>query len=267
MLTGTKRRWEKSLTVTNINWNKTSKSKKHWLEKTLNIKKAEWDKKLNGKKADWEKLKTSPGKNVKHKNINKSTKGIRGKPLIFCFLLLQSRKTFPKQVLILPTYRDYILLHHFQSRFFTIWHYGISYFWHYFNSMFFTIRHYVPFGISYVQHYFLSTFFPIQLNVLFGIFLPSFLCPFVVLSHSMFCPFDVFYHSTFFPSNFCPIWRFCPSTFFTVSVFYFDIFSVNHFFWLIPIFYGPCWVIRLKFQPSGNIDYCKLQGKGGHSLD
>jgi hypothetical protein len=41
---------------------------------------------------------------------------------------------------------------------------------------------------------------------------------------------------------------------------------VNHFFWLIPIFYGPCWVIRLKFQPSGNIDYSKLQGKGGAQL-
>ncbi len=75
-------------------------------------------------------------------------------------------------------------------------------------------------------------------------FLPSFLCPFVVLSHSTFCPFDVFlpffFLSSFFPFQVLsidvfPIRRFshstfCPSTFVTVGVFYFDILSVNLFF-------------------------------------
>ncbi len=51
-VSGTKRRWEKKLTVTNVDWDEISKSKKHWLEKTLNIKKAERDKKLNGKNTD-----------------------------------------------------------------------------------------------------------------------------------------------------------------------------------------------------------------------
>ncbi len=102
----------------------------------------------------------------------------------------------------------------------------------------FTNRHYVPFVIYYIRHYFQSTYFPIR-RLLYStlhisrrrflpfdimsysaFFLPSFLCPLVVIYYSTFGPFDVFSvvvlsHSTF-----------SPQTFFTVGVFYF-ILSVN----------------------------------------
>jgi hypothetical protein len=162
-----------------------------------------------GQKVEWKKHRLDRrAKMLNVKNINKSTKGIREKPLIFCFLLLKRRKTFPKQVLILPIYRDYILLNHFQSRFFLP-----------FDIMVFltidiiSIRHFLSLDI--MSHSAFLTFDIISRQYFFAFdfmsylaFLPSFFCPFVVLSHVTFCPFDIFYHSTFFPSNFCPIRRF-----------------------------------------------------------
>jgi hypothetical protein len=43
------------------------------------------EKKLNRKKADWEKLKTSPGKNVKHKKHQQEHKGYKRKTIDILF--------------------------------------------------------------------------------------------------------------------------------------------------------------------------------------
>ncbi len=176
-----------------------------------------------GQKVEWKKHRLDrPAKILNVKNINKSTKGIREKPLIFCFLLLKRRKTFPKQVLILPIYRDYILLHHFQSRFFLP-----------FDIMAFltidiiSIRHFLPFDI--MSHSAFLTFDIISRQYFSHLTLCPIWCFYlrshvVVLSHVTFCPFDIFNLSTFFPSNFCPIRRFVrrsflPSVLFTSTFF------------------------------------------------
>ncbi len=124
----------------------------------------------------------------------------------------------------------------------------------------FYIRPFVPFGVFPFDVLSHSAFFPFNVFssrhfVPFGLLSHSTLVPFDVLSHSAFFPFDVLSHSAFCLSTFCRS-SFCP-----LGVCYFDILSVNRWFYSMqhPLINLPLVRVELASTPWNILFSASLQ--------